>query len=172
MDQCVLYIRILLVSCHFININTLLILGHDRPPTIDGFPSVTKKFYINDHKNRFENDLNLLKTLLQVGQQDVFDPAIYSDYSSNNYPLLIPNEDSNDTNLFYNGENSQRLSSIVEITNMIIKYSEKLLGQYPYNLLMDIETGNHTFEEKQVLLNQLSNNVYLNPLQNYNYMFL
>ncbi|KAG2374465.1 hypothetical protein C9374_010749 [Naegleria lovaniensis] len=153
-------------------INAFYLFEFSWPPTIDGFPSVTKKFYINDHKNRLVNDLNLLKTLLQVGQQNVFDPAIYSDYSSNNYPLLIPNEDSNDTSLFYNGANSQRLSSIVEITNMIIKYTDKLIAQYPFDLLMDIESGNHTFQQKQTLLNRLANNVYMNPLQNYNYMFL
>ncbi|KAG2393526.1 hypothetical protein C9374_007057 [Naegleria lovaniensis] len=152
-------------------INVFYLFEYPWPAMNEGFPTVTKQFYIVDHKSRLASDVIVLKKLLQVGQKNVFDSDIYSDYSSNIYTMQIPNEDSTQTSV-YTGTSSIRNTSIVEITNMMIKYTEALMSQYPDTLLLTIEHGNMSSQTRNQMLNQVANHIYFNPTQNYNYMFL
>ena len=111
------------------------------------------------------------KALIEIGQKDVFSNGIYDAYSMNNYTLLFPTEGVVDKNL-YTGPYTSRSSSIVEITNTMIKYTQNVINYYPEDLLLQITNTSLPYAEREDLLDQAAKYDYFNPLKNYDWNVL
>ncbi|EFC37956.1 predicted protein [Naegleria gruberi] len=151
--------------------NTFYFQEVEWPVLNEGYPTITKTVYINDHKNRMNNSIIALKKLIAVGQLGVFTDSIYNDYSSSVYTVNSPTEDSTTPKL-YTGTYQTRNTSIVDITNSLIKYAELMMNDYPQSTLLKLENKSLSYNERQLLLNQTSQMEYFNPLTNFNFNYL
>ncbi|KAG2392183.1 hypothetical protein C9374_012435 [Naegleria lovaniensis] len=152
-------------------VNVFYLFGYSWPSTNDGFPTVTKLFYITDHITQLTRSIDFFNRLIAVAQANTFSNDVYSEYSENKYTLYFPNEDPYKKNV-YTGSYSSKNASIYEITNALITATQNVITNYPLSTLLSIETGNNTFQRTQTLLNRVAAHSYFNPLTDYNFMFL
>ncbi|KAG2379476.1 hypothetical protein C9374_006593 [Naegleria lovaniensis] len=141
-----------------------------------GYKFIEKKDYINEHLQLLEEDLNVLRDLIKLGQAVVFDAATYTEYGKKSYSLNIPSVfDANATDSWkrnqYTGTPSIRKAPIIEITNSLIRYIELMRADFPEQCVAYVNQSSTSVQNQQ-LKPTISNSTYMNPISNYNFMFL
>lgn len=72
----------------------------------------------------------------------------------------------------YTGTPSLRNAPIVEITNSLIRYIELVRAEFPEQCVTYVNQSSLTLQVQQQLKAIIANSTYMNPVNNYNFMFL
>ncbi|EFC43412.1 adenylate/guanylate cyclase [Naegleria gruberi] len=153
-------------------VNTFMLFEYPWPISYQGNIISTKPNYFANSLKRLKEELEVYKTLIKLGQSNSFDETVYSDYSINNFTINYPNENSKDVTIYDLGSSSQKNVSILEFTNNMIKYTQNVINEFPWDLLQNISNNNNDAFTQSALLDLVASDKYFNPLKNYNFMFL